>query len=470
VFRRILIANRGEIAARVIRTCRSLGIETVAVHSEADRGSPHLREATKTICIGPARGADSYLRVEAILQAALQTDCQAVHPGYGFLSENALFAKRCLLQKLTFIGPPPGAITLMGDKVAAKQTLARLGLPTIPGSGGKVADAAEAARIAAGTGYPVLLKAASGGGGKGMRVARSESELLRAFPEASLEAEKAFSDPTLYVEKLIERARHIEFQVLVDSWGRAVHLGERECTLQRSHQKLVEETPSPAIGPAERDALGRKVAEALAEAGYQGAGTVEFLRGPDGAFYFMEVNARLQVEHPVTEMVTGIDLVEKQLRIAAGEPLGLVQDGVRFEGSAVEFRINAEDPDDGFRPDPGTITAWEPPRPAIGELLRFTTGPGGGAGIRLRLDSHVEAGYTVPPYYDSLLGKLIVHGPDRAAVLEAAARAVGGFRVGGVKTTLPLHGRILASEPFRTGVYDLTTLPAMLAGTGSGGR
>ena len=481
MFRRILVANRGEIAVRIIRTCRALGIETVAVHSEADRESLHVREATRSVCIGPARSADSYLRAEALLQAALQYDCQALHPGYGFLSENALFAKRCLLQKVTFIGPPPRATALMGNKSEAKRTMRSLGLPIIPGSDGTVADAKEAARIAGEFGYPVLLKASAGGGGKGMRVARGPDELLQAFPQASLEAEKAFSDPSLYVERMIEGARHIEFQILVDSWGAAVHLGERECTLQRSHQKLVEETPSPAVTEAERDDLGRKVASALAEAGYVGAGTVEFLRDPKGAFYFMEVNARLQVEHPITEMVTGFDLVEKQIRIAAGEQLGISQDDVRMSGCAAEFRINAEDPDAGFRPDPGLVTAWEPPEGLAPEILRFSPGAASGAsgasranpvaasqaatkaGIRMRLDSHVEPGYSVPPYYDSLLGKLILHAPDRPTLLEASARAVAGFRVEGVKTTLPLHGRILASAQFRTGQYDLTTLPALLA-------
>ena len=448
MFRRILIANRGEIAARIIRTCRALGIETVAVHSEADRGSPHLRDATRTVCIGPPRAVDSYLKMEAILQAALQTDCQAVHPGYGFLSENALFARRCELQKLTFIGPPARAIALMGEKAEAKRTMKRLGLPTIPGSEGTVAGPDDAARIAAGAGYPILLKATAGGGGKGMRVARSEEELRQVFPEASLEAEKAFSDPALYLERLIERARHIEFQILVDAAGRSIHLGERECSLQRSHQKLVEESPSPALGQPERDALGRKAAGALAAAGYVGAGTVEFLRAPDGSFYFMEVNARLQVEHPVTEMITGIDLVEKQIRIAAGEPLGLRQEEIRREGHAVELRINAEDPDAGFRPDPGTVMVWEPPR-----YLE---------GASLRLDSDVEAGYVVPPYYDSLLGKLIVHAGTRAAALGAAASAVQRFRVEGVRTTLPLHARILASEAFRSGAYDLATLPELM--------
>lgn len=451
MFRRILVANRGEIAARVIRACRTLGIETVAVFSEADRDSPHLAGATHAVCIGPSRSAQSYLNMDGLLQTALQYDCQAVHPGYGFLAENALFAKRCILQKTTFIGPSPRALALMGDKVQAKRTMKRLGLPTIPGSEQAVADADDAARVASAVGYPVLLKAAAGGGGKGMRTVRSEQEMHRAFPEAALEAAKAFSDSTLYIERLIEGARHIEFQILVDSWGTGVHLGERECSVQRQHQKLLEESPSPALAPPERDSLGRRAAASLASAGYEGAGTVEFLRDRSGSFYFMEVNARLQVEHPVTEMVAGIDLVERQIRIAAGEPLGLSQAEVRLQGHALEMRINAEDPDAGFRPDPGTITVWEPP----GSIPEIPS-------AALRLDSHVRTGYTVPPFYDSLLGKLIVHAPDRSTAIAAAQRAVAGFRVEGVRTTLPLHARILESAAFRSGHYDLDTLADIL--------
>ena len=453
MFRRILVANRGEIAARIIRTCTSLGIETVAVYSEADRDSPHLAQATRRVCIGPARSAGSYLNMDAVLQAALQTECQAIHPGYGFLSENPLFAKRCELQKTTFIGPSPRALALMGDKAQAKRTLKALGLPTIPGSDGTVADAAGAARAAASIGYPVMLKAAAGGGGKGMRRAGSEQELLRVFPEASLEAQKAFSDPALYVEKFIEGGRHIEFQVLADTWGAAVHLGERECTIQRSHQKLIEESPSPALSAADRSALGRRVASALASAGYSGAGTVEFLRDREGAFYFMEVNARLQVEHPVTEMVTGLDLVKEQVRIAAGERLGFRQEDVHVSGHAIELRINAEDPDAGFRPDPGTLTLWEPPEAP--------------AGSELRLDSIARAGYSVPPFYDSLLGKLILKAANRALLLDAASSSVDAFRVEGVRTTLPLHARVLASPEFRSGSYDLDTLASVMARAGT---
>jgi acetyl-CoA carboxylase biotin carboxylase subunit len=453
VFRRILIANRGEIAARVIRACRALGIETVAVYSEADRESPHLADADETVCIGPARSGESYLKMEAILQAALQTRCQAVHPGYGFLSENPLFARRCELQKTTFIGPPARALALLGDKATAKRTMRAHGLPTIPGSEGVVATAGEAAHEAARAGFPVLLKASAGGGGKGMRLARSEAEIHAAFAEASLEAEKAFGDASLYVEKLLEGARHIELQILADSWGRAVHLGERDCSIQRSHQKLVEESPSPAVSPEERDTLGQRTAKALAAIGYAGAGTVEFLRDAGGSFYFMEVNARLQVEHPVTETVTGLDIVQKQIRIAAGERLGISQEEVVLTGHAIELRINAEDPDAGFRPDPGTVSGWDPPV-SVPEVPEAS----------VRLDSHVRAGYVVPPFYDSLLGKLILGAPTRERLLEAAACAARAFRIEGVKTTLPLHQRVLASAEMRSGDYGLGTLEAILGG------
>jgi len=453
MFRRILIANRGEIAARIIRACRALGIETVAVYSEADRDSPHLAAADETICIGPARSGDSYLKMDAILQAALQTRCQALHPGYGFLSENPLFARRCELQKTTFIGPSARALALLGDKAMAKRTMRALGLATIPGSDGVVASAEDAAREAARAGYPVLLKASAGGGGKGMRLASSEAGLRKAFAEASLEAEKAFGDPSLYIEKLLVGARHIELQILADTWGRAVHLGERDCSIQRSHQKLFEESPSPAVSPEEREVLGRRTAMALAAIGYTGAGTVEFLRDAGGSFYFMEVNARLQVEHPVTETVTGLDLVEKQIRIAAGEPLGLAQDEIVLRGHAVELRINAEDPDAAFRPDPGTVGEWSPPT-SVPEVPEAS----------VRLDSHVRAGYVVPPFYDSLLGKLILGAPTRDRLLDAASRAVDAFRVEGVKTTLPLHARLLASPEMRSGDYGLGTLDAILGG------
>ena len=445
MFRRVLIANRGEIALRVIRACRLLGIETVAVYSQADRDGPWLRLTDRAVCIGPASAAASYLDAGAILQAAEQTDCQAIHPGYGFLAENALFAARCQQQGIAFIGPGPDAIRRMGDKAEARRTMAALGLPTIPGSAGVLAGLEEARREAAAIGYPVLLKATAGGGGKGMRACATEGDLPGAFAEAGREAEGAFGNPGLYVEKLIAGGRHVEFQVLCDHHGRAVHLGERECSVQRHHQKLVEESPSPAIRPATREALGARVARAVEAIGYRNAGTVEFLRAPDGALYFMEMNTRIQVEHGVTELVTGIDLVAEQIRIAAGHPLRQRQKEMRLTGHAIELRINAEDPDAGFRPDPGTITAFVPP-------------PAARPGITVRWDSAIEAGYRIPPQYDSLVGKLMVHGPDRGAALEGAKEALASLRLEGVRTTIPLLGRILDDPDFARGDYDVAFL------------
>ena len=445
MFRRILIANRGEIALRVIRACRLLGIETVAVYSQADRDGPWLQQADRTVCIGPAAAAASYLDAGAVLQAAEQTDCQAIHPGYGFLAENALFAARCLQQGLAFIGPGPDAIRRMGDKAEARRTMAALGLPTIPGSAGVLSGVEEARREAAAIGYPVLLKATAGGGGKGMRACAAEGELESAFAEAAREAEAAFGNPGLYVEKLIEAGRHVEFQVLCDHHGRALHLGERECSVQRRHQKLVEESPSPAIRPAAREALGARVTRAVAAIGYRNAGTVEFLRAPDGAVYFMEMNTRIQVEHGLTEMVTGLDLVAEQIRIAAGHALRARQKEIRLTGHAIELRINAEDPEDGFRPDPGTITDFVPPSAAR-------------PGITVRWDSAIETGYRIPPHYDSLLGKLLVHAPERGAALEGAREALASLRVEGVRTTIPLLGRILDDPDFARGDYDVAFL------------
>ncbi len=442
MFRRILVANRGEIALRVMRACRDLGVETVAVFSEADRGAPWLSRADRAVCIGPARADRSYLDAGAILQAAEQTDCQAIHPGYGFLAENALFAARAEQQGITFIGPGSGAIRRMGDKVEAKRTMAAAGLPTIPGTDGVLPDLDAALRAAAAIGYPVLLKATAGGGGRGMRVCDGEEDLPRAFAEASLEAGKAFGNAGLYLEKLIVGGRHVEFQVLCDAFGGAIHLGERECSVQRNHQKLVEESPSPVIDEATRRTMGEKVARAAAGFGYVNAGTVEFLRDRDGALYFMEINTRLQVEHPVTEMVTGIDIVAEQIRIAALHPLSVRQEGIRLEGHAVELRINAEDPGDRFRPDPGTIVSLD--------------GPSDGAGpIRVRWDSALVAGYRIPSQYDSLVGKLIVHGPDRSAALDGAAAALRSLRIEGVATTIPLHARVLGHPAFRRGEYDV---------------
>ena len=445
VFRRILIANRGEIARRIARACRTLDIETVCVHSEADAGGAWLKDVDEAVCVGPAAASSSYLDADAILQAADQTGCQALHPGYGFLSENARFAARCAQAGLTFIGPTPDALRRMGDKAVARRTLAAAGLTTVPGSPGILASPEEAAAVARAVGYPVLLKAAAGGGGKGMRRCEAEGDLARAFSEASLEADKAFGDPGLYLEKLVLHARHVEFQVLVDGFGRAVHLGERECSVQRHHQKLLEEAPSPALADDEREALGARVAAALASVGYRNAGTAEFLRAGDGSIFFMEVNARLQVEHPVTEMVTGVDLVVQQIRLAAGEPLTLLQEDLVPRGHAIELRINAEDPDAGFRPDPGTIT----------KLLL----PGG----PVRWDGGFEEGSRIPPHYDSLIGKLIVHAKDRPQAIEAARAALEDLVIEGVRTTIPLHRRVLDDPQFRSGRYDLDLLAAAFA-------
>lgn len=440
MFGKLIVANRGEVAVRVARTCRKLSISPVAVYSEADRGAPWLDAFDEAVCIGPAHPGRSYLDQEAILQAAMQSDVQAVHPGWGFLAENALFAARARYQGLAWVGPPPRAIRLMGDKALARETVKAAGLPTIPGSDGVLTGADQARALAAEIGYPVLLKATAGGGGKGMRICREESELARAFTEASREAEASFSNPGLYLEKYIERGRHIEFQILADGWGRAIHLGERECSVQRRHQKLVEEAPSPALDPATREEFGTKAAKAAAAVGYEGAGTVEFLRSPEGALYFMEMNTRLQVEHPVTEMITGIDLVEHQLRIAAGEPLALGQEQIAIDGHAIEARINAEDPSQGFRPSPGAVTRFEFPEEV----------PGG----TVRVDSHMEAPCEVPPFYDSLIAKVIAKGATREAAIAALESALKGAVVEGVPTTIPAHLTILSSRPFRSGDYD----------------
>jgi len=452
VFRRVLIANRGEIAARVVRACRELGIETVAVHSEADRGAPWLAGATVTVCLGPPPAAKSYLDADAILQAAEQTGCGAIHPGYGFLSENAVFAARCAQHGITFVGPGPRAIRRMGDKIGAKRTMAAAGVPVIPGSLDRLGSAEHAAALAADVGYPVLLKASAGGGGKGMRRCNDAGELARGFAEASIEADKAFGNAELYLEKYLDGGRHVEFQILADAYGGVIHLGDRECSIQRSHQKLVEESPSPVLSAEERAALGERAAAAAASFHYRNAGTLEFLRAHDGRMYFMEMNTRLQVEHPVTEMTTGIDLVKAQLAIAAGEPLALAQADVRFQGHAIEFRINAEDPDHGFRPDPGRIIAIVPPA---------TDRPG----ASVRWDAGVAAGWRVPSHYDSLIGKVIVHATTRDEAILAARQALRSMTIEGIKTTLPLHLRLLDDAGFAAGSYDVHHLnrPGLLA-------
>ena len=449
MFRSVLIANRGEIALRVIRACRDLGIRTVAVYSEADRMSPHLEHADKAVCIGGSRSVDSYLNMEAVIQAAVQNECQALHPGYGFLAENALFSALCEQSKITFIGPPPHATRLMGDKAMARETMKALGLDPIPGSDGTLRNVDHAREAASKIGYPALLKASAGGGGKGMRIVNAESDLEDAFNEASLEAEKAFGNPALYLEKYIARGRHIEFQILADIFGNAIHLGERECSIQRSHQKLVEESPSPVIDADTRREFGKKVAEAVAAVGYVNAGTVEFLRDENGNLYFMEVNARLQVEHPVTEMVTGFDIVKEQLRIAANCPLSITQDEIELNGNAIEVRINAEDPDHGFKPDPGTIEEFELP------------------GVdSVRVDTHIKPGYTIPPFYDSLICKLIGHGESREKAIATVKNALKSFKIGGVKTTIPIHIEILSTEEFKDGTYSTRFIPEFLAKKG----
>jgi acetyl-CoA carboxylase biotin carboxylase subunit len=388
--------------------------------------------------------------MEAIIQAAIQNDCQALHPGYGFLAENALFSALCAQSKVTFIGPPPHATRLMGDKARARDTMKRLGLDPIPGSDGTVRDLEQAGRVAAEIGYPVMLKAAAGGGGKGMRVVRKAGDLKRAHEEAYNEAEKAFGNPALYMEKFIASGRHIEFQVLADVFGNAVYLGERECSIQRSHQKLIEESPSPVVTDEIRTAYGTKVAQAVSAVGYVNAGTVEFLRDEDGKLYFMEVNARLQVEHPVTEMVTGFDIVREQLRIAANCPLSVRQEDIKITGHAIETRINAEDPAESFKPDPGTIKVFEPPS--------FDS---------VRVDTHIRPGYTIPPFYDSLICKLIGHGRDRAAAIATTVKALQAFRIEGVKTTIPIHLDILSTPEFRRGDYNTRFVEEHLARLGS---
>jgi acetyl-CoA carboxylase biotin carboxylase subunit len=468
MFRKVLVANRGEIAARILRACKAMGIRTVAVHSEADAASPHLKLADETVCIGGSRAAESYLNVDAVLQAAEQTECQAVHPGYGFLAENALFSARCASHRVTFIGPGPSAMRRMGDKVEARRTMAGAGVPVIPGTLGALESVDDAAREAEHAGYPVMIKAVAGGGGRGMRRCEDEKALRKSFPEAAAEAEAAFGNPALYLEKYIEGGRHIEFQILADGQGSAVHLGERECSVQRNHQKLIEEAPSPVLTDEERLRLGGLVAKAAAAIGYAGAGTLEFLRDRDGSLYFMEMNARLQVEHPITEEITGIDIVQAMIRIAAGERLWLRQDEISFDGHAIECRINAEDPAEGFRPSPGTVKRFDmdgQPGLASGGSA---AGPAGRA-PRLRLETHVEAGYSIPPHYDSLIAKAIAWGPDRTAALDAMAAALRNSRIEGIHTTVPFHVSVLSHGGFRRGDYDVTLVDRILSSAGAEG-
>jgi len=437
MFRRILIANRGEIALRIIRACKEMGIETVAVYSEADQAALYLRLADETICIGPGSSKKSYLDIPSIVSAAEIADVEAIHPGYGFLSENAHFAEVCQSCNIKFIGPDPESIAAVGNKIHAKALAKKAGVPTVPGSDGPVATEEEALKVAAKIGYPVIVKAAAGGGGRGMRVAHNDISLVNGFHAARSEAQAAFKDDSVYLEKFLDRPRHVEFQILGDREGRIIHLGERDCSLQRRNQKLVEEAPSTALSPELREEMG-KAAVAMAKAAkYHNAGTVEFLLDRSGEFYFMEVNARIQVEHPVTEMVTGIDLVKEQIRIAAGEPLGLKQEEVRIQGHAIECRINAEDPEDGFKPSPGRIALYVPP---------------GGGGVRL--DSHVYGGYEVPSNYDSMIAKLIVHRANRREAITTMRRALDEYLVEGIKTTIPLHRKIFAHPDFLFGDVD----------------
>ncbi|CAH1662820.1 biotin carboxylase [Hyphomicrobiales bacterium] len=443
MFDKILIANRGEIALRILRACKELGIATVAVHSTADADAMHVRLADESVCIGPPAARESYLNIPSLIAACEITGADAIHPGYGFLSENAHFAEVLSDHGITFIGPKAEHIRLMGDKIEAKRTARSLGIPCVPGSDGGITDAEEATRVAADIGYPVLIKAAAGGGGRGMKVARSADELHHALATARAEARAAFGDDAVYIEKYLEKPRHIEIQVLGDGKGNAIHLGERDCSLQRRHQKVWEEGPSPALNHSERERIGDTVAKAMQKLGYLGAGTVEFLY-ENGEFYFIEMNTRIQVEHPVTEMITGIDLVNEQIRIAAGNALSITQKDVQIEGHAVECRINAEHPAT-FRPSPGTITYFHPP---------------GGLGVRV--DSAVYQGYRIPPHYDSLVGKLIVHGRTRTECLMRLRRALDEFVVDGIETTLPLFRTLVRNQDIQNGIYDIHWLEHFL--------
>jgi acetyl-CoA carboxylase, biotin carboxylase subunit len=443
MFDKVLIANRGEIALRVQRACKELGIQTVAVHSTADANAMHVRLADESVCIGPPAAAESYLNIPALLAACEITGADAVHPGYGFLSENARFAEILEEHDITFIGPTSEHIRLMGDKIKAKETAQKLGIPVVPGSTGALGSDAEAKKIAAEIGYPVLVKASAGGGGRGMKVALSEEHLSMALATARAESKAAFGDDALYMEKYLQKPRHIEIQVLGDGRGNAIHLGERDCSLQRRHQKIWEEAPSPALNTSQRQEIGQTVANAIAAMGYRGVGTVEFLY-ENGEFFFIEMNTRLQVEHPVTEMITGVDLVIEQLLVASGSPLSLKQEELRFDGHAIECRINAENAAT-FMPSPGKITYFHPP---------------GGLGVRV--DSAVYAGYSIPPFYDSLIGKLIVHGKNRNECLMRLRRALGEFVIDGIETTIPLFNRLIVEPDIVDGVYDIHWLEKYL--------
>ena len=444
MFDKILIANRGEIALRIQRACKELGIATVAVHSTADAEAMHVRLADESVCIGPPAARDSYLNIPALLSACEITGADAIHPGYGFLSENARFAEILEQHNIAFIGPTAEHIRTMGDKIEAKKTARGLGIPCVPGSDGAITNDAQAMRVAKDMGFPVLVKAASGGGGRGMKVARSADELSMALSTARSEAKAAFGDDSVYLEKYLTKPRHIEIQVFGDGKGNAIHLGERDCSLQRRHQKIWEEAPSPALNAEQRVKIGATVAKAMQKLSYRGAGTVEFLY-EEGEFYFIEMNTRLQVEHPVTEAITGLDLVIEQIRVASGAALSLSQKDVVFSGHAIECRINAENPQT-FRPSPGKITYWHPP---------------GGLGVRV--DSGIYQGYRIPPYYDSLIGKLIVHGKNRTECLMRLKRALNEFVIDGIETTIPLFQRLIKEPDILDGIYDIHWLEKYLA-------
>ncbi len=437
MFKKVLIANRGEIALRIIRACHELGVKTVAVYSEADRESLHVRFADEDVCIGPALAAQSYLNVPQIIAAAEVTGAEAIHPGYGFLAENAEFSEICQRSDIVFIGPTPDQIRSMGDKATARRTMTELGVPTVPGSDGVVSDPEEAARIASEIGYPVMVKASAGGGGKGMREVPDAESFDRLLQAAQTEAKAAFGNDEVYLEKCIVGPRHIEFQIFGDRHGRVVHLGERDCSIQRRHQKLIEEAPSPALTPEMREQMGKDAVLAGKGIDYVGAGTVEFLLDADGSYYFIEMNTRIQVEHPVTEVITGLDLVKEQIRAAAGEPLSFPEESVQLRGHAIEFRVNAEDADRNFAPSPGPILTFHPP---------------GGPGVRL--DTHLYSGYQVPPYYDSLLAKLIVHGNCREEAIVRARHVLDSFVIEGITTTIPFLSEITRDEQFVRGNVD----------------
>ena len=447
---KVLIANRGEIALRILRACREMGIQSVAVHSTADANAMHVRLADESVCIGPPAARDSYLSTSAILSAASITGADAIHPGYGFLSENADFAEMVEEHGIIFIGPSPEHIRLMGDKIAAKQAARDAGIPCVPGSDGEVLSFDEAKHWANKIGYPVLIKAAAGGGGRGMKVALSEAELHDAFDMARNEAEASFGNGAVYMERYLDRPRHIEVQVLADNEGNVIHLGERDCSLQRRHQKILEESPSPALNSSARAEIGTTVADAVRKLGYRSAGTVEFLY-ENGEFFFIEMNTRLQVEHPVTEAVTGIDLVRQMIRVADGHPLDVTQDEIRFDGHAIECRINAEDPFT-FQPSPGKVNEYHAP---------------GGLGVRV--DSGLYSGYSVPPHYDSMIAKLIVHGRNRGECLMRLRRALTEFVIDGIKTTVPLHQELILNDDFINGDYDIHWLEEYLKRTSAEG-